>query len=161
MTETTFQEPSWLRLGFFLGVLLLCAIWENKLPRKTLTASRRFRWVNNLSLVAFNSLVIALIMPIAAFQAAVIAQEQQWGLLNILSLPAWLNIFLTVILLDFVIYAQHVVFHHVKPLWKIHRMHHADLDIDVTTGARFHPFEIIISMGVKIAAVFILGVSPI
>ncbi|MDF4751213.1 sterol desaturase family protein, partial [Vibrio parahaemolyticus] len=153
--------PSWLRLGFFLGVLLLCAIWENKLPRKTLTASRRFRWVNNLSLVAFNSLVIALIMPIAAFQAAVIAQEQQWGLLNILSLPDWLNIFLTVILLDFVIYAQHVVFHHVKPLWKIHRMHHADLDIDVTTGARFHPFEIIISMGVKIAAVFILGVSPI
>ncbi|NMS57832.1 sterol desaturase family protein, partial [Vibrio parahaemolyticus] len=100
-----------------------------------------------LSLVAFNSLVIALIMPIAAFQAAVIAQEQQWGLLNILSLPAWLNIFLTVILLDFVIYAQHIVFHHVKPLWKIHRMHHADLDIDVTTGARFHPFEIIISMG--------------
>lgn len=87
VTETTFQEPSWLRLGFFLGVLLLCAIWENKLPRKTLTASRRFRWVNNLSLVAFNSLVIALIMPIAAFQAAVIAQEQQWGLLNILSLP--------------------------------------------------------------------------
>nr|WP_250158254.1 sterol desaturase family protein [Vibrio alginolyticus] len=161
VTETTFQEPSWLRLGFFLGVLLLCAIWENKLPRRTLTASRRFRWVNNLSLVAFNSLVIALIMPIAAFQAAVIAQEQQWGLLNILSFPAWLNIFLTVILLDFVIYAQHVVFHHVKPLWKIHRMHHADLDIDVTTGARFHPFEIIISMGVKIAAVFILGVSPI
>nr|WP_250155713.1 sterol desaturase family protein [Vibrio alginolyticus] len=161
VTETTFQEPSWLRLGFFLGVLFLCAIWENKLPRKTLTASRRFRWVNNLSLVAFNSLVIALIMPITAFQAAVIAQEQQWGLLNILSLPAWLNIFLTVILLDFVIYAQHVVFHHVKPLWKIHRMHHADLDIDVTTGARFHPFEIIISMGVKIAAVFILGVSPI
>ncbi|GAJ70708.1 LOW QUALITY PROTEIN: possible sterol desaturase [Vibrio sp. JCM 18904] len=162
VTETTFQEPSWLRLGFFLGVLLLCAIWENKLPRKTLTASRRFRWVNNLSLVAFNSLVIALIMPIAAFQAAVIAQEQQWGAAEYsVPPPDWLNIFLTVILLDFVIYAQHVVFHHVKPLWKIHRMHHADLDIDVTTGARFHPSEIIISMGVKIAAVFILGVSPI
>nr|WP_302469535.1 sterol desaturase family protein [Vibrio antiquarius] len=161
VTETTFQDPSWIRLGFFLGVLLLCALWENKLPRKTLTASRGFRWVNNLSLVAVNSLIVALVMPIAAFQAAIIAQEQQWGLFNLLSLPAWLNIFLTVILLDFVIYAQHVVFHHVKPLWKIHRMHHADLDIDVTTGARFHPIEIIISMGVKIAAVFILGVSPI
>nr|WP_302471404.1 sterol desaturase family protein [Vibrio antiquarius] len=161
VTETTFQDPSWIRLGFFLGVLLLCALWENKLPRKTLTASRGFRWVNNLSLVAVNSLIVALVMPIAAFQAAIIAQEQQWGLFNLLSLPAWLNIFLTVILLDFVIYAQHVIFHHVKPLWKIHRMHHADLDIDVTTGARFHPIEIIISMGVKIAAVFILGVSPI
>ncbi|MFH4367628.1 sterol desaturase family protein [Vibrio diabolicus] len=161
MTETTFQDPLWIRLGFFLGVLLLCALWENKLPRKTLTASRGFRWVNNLSLVAVNSLIVALVMPIAAFQAAIIAQEQQWGLFNLLSLPAWLNIFLTVILLDFVIYAQHVVFHHVKPLWKIHRMHHADLDIDVTTGARFHPIEVIISMGVKIATVFILGVSPI
>nr|WP_202600731.1 sterol desaturase family protein [Vibrio sp. V43_P6S15P86] len=161
VTETTFQDPSWIRLGFFLGVLLLCALWENKLPRKTLTASRGFRWVNNLSLVAVNSLIVALVMPIAAFQAAIIAQEQQWGLFNLLSPPAWLNIFLTVILLDFVIYAQHVVFHHIKPLWKIHRMHHADLDIDVTTGARFHPIEIIISMGVKIATVFILGVSPI
>nr|WP_302471630.1 sterol desaturase family protein [Vibrio antiquarius] len=161
VTETTFQDPSWIRLGFFLGVLLLCALWENKLPRKTLTASRGFRWVNNLSLVAVNSLIVALVMPIAAFQAAIIAQEQQWGLFNLLSLPAWLNVLLAVILLDFVIYAQHVVFHHVKPLWKIHRMHHADLDIDVTTGARFHPIEIIISMGVKIATVFILGVSPI
>nr|WP_274613411.1 sterol desaturase family protein [Vibrio diabolicus] len=161
VTETTFQDPSWIRLGFFLGVLLLCALWENKLPRKTLTASRGFRWVNNLSLVAVNSLIVALAMPIAAFQAAIIAQEQQWGLFNLLSLPAWLNVLLAVILLDFVIYVQHVVFHYVKPLWKLHRMHHADLDIDVTTGARFHPIEIIISMGVKIATVFILGVSPI
>jgi len=161
VTETTFQDPSWIRLGFFLGVLLLCALWENKLPRKTLTSSRGFRWVNNLSLVAMNSLIVALVMPIAAFQAAIIAQEQQWGLFNLLSLPAWLNVLLAVILLDFVIYVQHVVFHYVKPLWKLHRMHHADLDIDVTTGARFHPIEIIISMGVKIATVFILGVSPI
>nr|WP_302469811.1 sterol desaturase family protein [Vibrio antiquarius] len=161
VTETTFQDPSWIRLGFFLGVLLLCALWENKLPRKTLTASRGFRWVNNLSLVAVNSLIVTLVMPIAAFQAAIIAQEQQWGLFNLLSLPAWLNVLLAVILLDFVIYVQHVVFHYVKPLWKLHRMHHADLDIDVTTGARFHPIEIIISMGVKIATVFILGVSPI
>nr|WP_269469567.1 sterol desaturase family protein [Vibrio diabolicus] len=161
VTETTFQDPSWIRLGFFLGVLLLCALWENKLPRKTLTASRGFRWVNNLSLVAVNSLIVALVMPIAAFQAAIIAQEQQWGLFNLLSLPAWLNVLLAVILLDFVIYVQHVVFHYVKPLWKLHRMHHADLDIDVTTGARFHPIEIIISMGVKIATVFILGVSPV
>nr|WP_274612481.1 MULTISPECIES: sterol desaturase family protein [Vibrio] len=161
VTETTFQDPSWIRLGFFLGVLLLCALWENKLPRKTLTASRGFRWVNNLSLVAVNSLIVALVMPIAAFQAAIIAQEQQWGLFNLLSLPAWLNVLLAVILLDFVIYVQHVVFHYVKPLWKLHRMHHADLDIDVTTGARFHPIEIIISMGVKIATVFIFGVSPI
>ncbi|HCG7162303.1 TPA: sterol desaturase family protein [Vibrio parahaemolyticus] len=161
MTENTFTDPSWLRLSCFIGVLLLCTLWENKLPRKTLTVKRSFRWLNNLSLVALNSAIIALVMPIAAFQAATIAHDQQWGLFNLLSLPGWLNVLLAVIVLDLIIYVQHLVFHRVKPLWKIHRMHHADLDIDVTTGARFHPIEIIISMVVKIASVFILGVSPL
>nr|WP_264301948.1 sterol desaturase family protein [Vibrio parahaemolyticus] len=150
-----------MRLSCFIGVLLLCTLWENKLPRKTLTIKRSFRWLNNLSLVALNSAIIALVMPIAAFQAATIAHDQQWGLFNLLSLPGWLNVLLAVIALDLIIYVQHLVFHRVKPLWKIHRMHHADLDIDVTTGARFHPIEIIISMVVKIASVFILGVSPL
>ena len=161
MTETAFNDPSWIRLGCFVGVLLLCTLWENVLPRKVLTVSRVFRWVNNLSLVALNSVVIALVMPIAAFQAAVIASEHQWGLFQLLSLPGWLNVLLSIILLDFIIYVQHVIFHRVPVLWKLHRMHHADLDIDVTTGARFHPIEILISMVIKIGAVFMLGVSPI
>lgn len=161
MTETAFNDPSWIRLGCFVGVLLLCTLWENVLPRKVLTVSRAFRWVNNLSLVALNSVVIALVMPIAAFQAAVIASEHQWGLFQLLSFPDWLNVLLSIILLDFIIYVQHVIFHRVPVLWKLHRMHHADLDIDVTTGARFHPIEILISMVIKIAAVFMLGVSPI
>lgn len=161
MTETAFNDPAWIRLGCFVGVLLLCTLWENVLPRKALTVSRAFRWVNNLSLVALNSVVIALVMPIAAFQSAVIASEHQWGLFQLLPLPDWLNVLLSIILLDFIIYVQHVIFHRVPVLWKLHRMHHADLDIDVTTGARFHPIEILISMVIKIGAVFMLGVSPI
>ncbi len=161
MTETAFNDPSWIRLICFVGVLLLCALWETKLPRKTLTVSRRFRWINNLSLVALNSAVIVIVMPLVAFQAAVIAAENQWGLLHLASLPAWLNVLFSVVLLDFVIYVQHVVFHRIPLLWKLHRMHHADLDIDVTTGTRFHPIEILLSMFVKIGAVFVLGVSPI
>ncbi|WP_041055813.1 sterol desaturase family protein [Vibrio owensii] len=161
MTETAFNDPSWLRLSIFIGVLLLCTLWENKLPRKKLTVDRSFRWFNNLTLVALNSVVIAVVMPIAAFQAAIIAYENQWGLLNALALPTWLNVLIAVVLLDLIIYLQHLIFHRVKPLWKLHRMHHADLDIDVTTGTRFHPIEILLSMIVKITAVFALGVSPI
>ncbi|MFN1550944.1 sterol desaturase family protein [Vibrio natriegens] len=161
MTETAFNDPAWIRLGCFVGVLLLCTLWENVLPRKVLTVSRAFRWVNNLSLVALNSVVIALVMPIAAFQAAVIASEHQWGFFQLMSFPDWLNVLLSIILLDFIIYVQHVIFHRIPVLWKLHRMHHADLDIDVTTGARFHPIEILISMVIKIGAVFMLGVSPI
>ncbi len=161
MTDTVFNDPSWIRFSCFIGVLLLCTLWENKLPRKALTVSRAFRWVNNLSLVALNSATIVILMPMVAFQAAVIASENQWGLLYLVPVPIWLNVLLSVVLLDFIIYVQHVVFHRVPLLWKIHRMHHADLDIDVTTGARFHPIEILISMLVKIGAVFMLGVSPI
>lgn len=161
MTETAFNDPSWIRLSCFVGVLLLCTLWENKLPRKTLTVSRTFRWVNNLSLVALNSAVIVIVMPIVAFQAAVITTENHWGLLNLASVPIWLNVLLSVVLLDLVIYVQHVVFHRAPLLWKLHRMHHADLDIDVTTGTRFHPIEILLSMIVKIGAVFLLGVSPV
>ncbi|CAM2888234.1 sterol desaturase family protein [Vibrio mytili] len=160
MTEETFSDPSWIRLSCFVSVLLLCALWENRLPRKTLTVSRRFRWLNNLSLVALNSFFVTILLPITAFQAAVIGGESQWGAFNLLGIPWWLNVLCGVIALDLVIYAQHVMFHRVNFLWKLHRMHHADLDIDVTTGTRFHPVEILISMVIKIAAVIALGISP-
>ncbi|MGR5131748.1 sterol desaturase family protein [Vibrio alfacsensis] len=161
MTEHVFNDPSWIRLSIFVAVLLLCTIWENKLPRRSLTVPRWFRWINNLSLVALNSVTIVLLLPIVAFQAAVIASNRQWGLFHQLSLPDWLIIVLAIILLDLIIYLQHLAFHRFKPLWKIHRMHHADLDVDVTTSTRFHPIEIILSMVVKVAAVFALGISPV
>ncbi|HAS6349462.1 TPA: sterol desaturase family protein [Vibrio vulnificus] len=154
-------DPSLLRLSFFLGVLLLCFVWENRCPRKTLTVSRSFRWLNNLSLVALNSVLVALLVPVVAFEAALQAQHHQYGLFHALNMSATWNLLFSVIALDFIIYWQHLLFHRVKPLWRLHRMHHADLDIDVTTGTRFHPLEMLISMGIKVASVFVLGVSPL
>ncbi len=154
-------DPTWLRLGFFVGIFLLCSLWESKLPRKSLTLPKFFRWRHNLSLVVLNSVVVTLALPIAAFQAANIALTNEWGLMNWLSFPLWLNIMLTIVLMDFIIYVQHLAFHWFKPLWRLHRVHHADLDIDVTTGIRFHPIEIFLSMLIKLGAIFILGVHPL
>ncbi|WP_299690051.1 sterol desaturase family protein [uncultured Vibrio sp.] len=155
------QDPSLLRLVCFIVVFGLCALWEYRFPRKTLTQNKRFRWVNNVALVALNSFLLATLMPIAAFQAAFVAQENQWGLFNTLSLPKELTILICVLLLDFAIYLQHMLFHRVPWLWKLHRVHHADLDIDVTTGTRFHPIEMILSMLIKVSLVIALGVPAI
>ncbi|OEE86623.1 sterol desaturase family protein [Vibrio crassostreae] len=155
------QDPSLLRLVCFIVVFGLCALWEYRFPRKALTQSKWLRWGNNFALVALNSFLLATIIPIAAFQAAVIAQENQWGLFNTLSLPKELTILICVLLLDCAIYLQHLVFHRVPWLWKLHRVHHADLDIDVTTGTRFHPIEMILSMLIKVSLVIALGVPVI
>ncbi|MFA0675784.1 sterol desaturase family protein, partial [Vibrio sp. 10N.222.51.A6] len=155
------QDPSLLRLVCFIVVFGSCALWEYRFPRKTLTQSKWFRWGNNFALVALNSFLLATLIPIAAFQAAVIAQESQWGLFNTLSLPKELSILICVLLLDCAIYLQHLVFHRVSWLWKLHRVHHADLDIDVTTGTRFHPIEMILSMLIKVSLVIALGVPVI
>ncbi|MGF1755040.1 sterol desaturase family protein [Vibrio makurazakiensis] len=155
------QDPALLRFVCFILVFLLCAFWEYKAQRKPLTQSKFVRWGNNLSLLTLNGVLIALIMPIVAFQAAVLAQNHSVGLFNVITLPTIVEIGLSVVLLDLAIYLQHLVFHRVPFLWKLHRVHHADLDIDVTTGTRFHPVEILISMWIKIAFVMILGVPPI
>ncbi|EHK8985293.1 sterol desaturase family protein [Vibrio vulnificus] len=161
MNQTAMTDPSLIRMGFFIGTLLLCLLWENKLPRKSWTVSRSFRWLNNLSLVLLNSVLVALLLPIVAFQAAILAQQHQFGLFHLLGLNDIVNILLSVLMLDLIIYCQHLLFHRVKPLWRLHRMHHADLDIDVTTGTRFHPIEILLSMVIKITFVSLLGVSPL
>ncbi|USD66586.1 sterol desaturase family protein [Vibrio sp. SCSIO 43136] len=150
-----------IRFGVFLFVLVACAMWEYLKPRKALTQSKWQRWLNNLGLVGFNSIVLTITMPLLAFETAQMAQNNQWGLLNIASAPIWLNIVVTVVVLDLVIYWQHRWFHRNPWLWRLHRMHHADQDIDVTTGARFHPIEIILSMWIKILAVVALGASPL
>ncbi len=146
-----------IRLGFFIGMLVLIATWEIIAPRRALTVSKAIRWVNNLGLVFFNSFILRLIFPAAAVGMASFAAEQGWGLLNYYSLPLTLSILLSIIVMDFIIYLQHVMVHAVPLLWRLHRVHHADLDYDVTTGARFHTLEIILSMLIKFAVIVVLG----
>ncbi|MCJ2376651.1 sterol desaturase family protein [Vibrio sp. ZSDZ34] len=150
-----------LRLTFFLAVFALCASWEWLFPRKARTRSRWLRWPSNLGLVALNSVILAIVMPILAIEAASLASQSNFGVLNWLDSPLSVNIVLSVLLLDCLIYWQHRMFHKIPLLWRLHRVHHADRDIDVTTGARFHPIEIWLSMWIKISAIMVLGVSPI
>lgn len=154
------QHPDVIRFSFFLSVLVLCGLWEWFTPRKILTQNKAYRWLNNLGLIAFNSLCLSLLMPILAFEAAMRAELSTLGVFNQLSLPFLVELIISIMLLDCAIYLQHVIFHRVPWLWRLHRMHHADQDIDVTTGTRFHPIEILLSMAIKVALVFALGISP-
>ncbi|MGF1612357.1 MAG: sterol desaturase family protein [Gammaproteobacteria bacterium] len=135
----------------------LMALWEVFAPRRALTVSKAVRWLNNLSLVALNTVLLRLLFPAAAAGMAAFAAGQQWGLLNHFQVPLWLAVVVTVIAMDFVIWLQHVMVHAVPALWRFHRVHHADLDYDLTTGARFHPLEIILSMLIKFATILVLG----
>jgi len=135
----------------------LMAVWEAMAPRRARLLPRRVRWLHNLALVVLNSLILRLLFPVAAVGFALLAAERGWGLLNAFEVPFWWAFALSVIALDFAIYLQHVMFHAVPLLWRLHRVHHADADIDVTTGARFHPLEILLSMLIKFAAIAVLG----
>jgi sterol desaturase/sphingolipid hydroxylase (fatty acid hydroxylase superfamily) len=145
------------RLGFFLGVLLLMAVWEVAAPRRRLSVKRPWRWASNLALVAMNVSIVRVAIPLTAVVAAVWAESHGWGLLHLVDLPIWLEVALAVVALDLAIYAQHVMFHFVPLFWRMHLVHHADLDIDVTTGVRFHTFEIALSTLIKIGVVVALG----
>ncbi len=155
------NPESVLRLGFFLGVLVLMAALEWVLPRRRPTVKRPRRWASNLGLVALNTLAVRLVIPLGAVGVAVLARERGWGLFNNVGLPAWLSVLCSVVALDLAVYVQHVLFHAVPPLWRLHLVHHADLDFDVTTGLRFHTLEILLSMGLKVAAVALLGAPPL
>lgn len=150
------DEPA-IRLGAFLGVLVLMALWEAAAPRRPQAVGRAVRWPNNLGIAVVDAVVLRLIFPAAAVGMALTAEARGWGLLNMLDWPSWLAVPVAVLLLDLAIYGQHVAFHYVPVLWRLHRMHHADLDFDVTTGVRFHPIEIVLSMIIKIAVVAALG----
>ncbi|MFW6053121.1 MAG: sterol desaturase family protein, partial [Desulfosalsimonas sp.] len=145
------------RLGFFLGIFFSMAAWEMAAPRRVLEQSKFTRWANNLVLTFFNTFLLRLVFPAAAVGTALFAGKKGWGLFNAISLPEWMAGLVSIIILDLAIYAQHVAFHKVAVFWRLHRMHHTDLDIDVTTGARFHPVEIIISMAIKMGIVAALG----
>jgi sterol desaturase/sphingolipid hydroxylase (fatty acid hydroxylase superfamily) len=157
ITETIFAAEPQLRLSVFLGVLAIMALWELFAPRRRRDIPRVIRWSNNLALVVIDTIVLRLTFPILAVGLAIMAQERGWGLFNIVEAPVWFAVLASVIILDLVIYLQHVMFHAVPALWRLHRMHHADLDFDVTTGLRFHPIEIVLSMGIKLAMVLVLG----
>ena len=146
-----------IRLAFFFGIFALMAIWEVRAPRRDRTLTRRQRWTSNLGLVVLNTLLLRILFPAAAVGMALFASAQGWGLLNAIDVPGWLAVLLAVVVLDFVVWVQHVLFHAVPALWRLHRVHHADLDYDLTTGARFHPIEIVLSMLIKFAAIAALG----
>jgi len=150
------NEPA-IRLGFFLGVFAVIAVWEVFAPRRALTVSKALRWASNLGLVVLNTVLLRLLFPLAAVGLAAFSAQNGWGLLNHFEVPFWMAVPLAVIAMDFVIWLQHVMVHAVPALWRLHRVHHADLDYDVTTGARFHPLEIILSMLIKLATITVLG----
>jgi len=158
---TTFQSileyETPIRLGFFFCVLLTMATLEMVIPRRELSVSKARRWGNNLGITALNTVVVRLLFPTAAVGIALFAEERGYGLFNVFAIPAPLAVIASVLILDLVIYCQHVVMHKIPVLWRLHRMHHVDLDFDVTTGARFHPVEIVLSMLIKFAAVLLLG----
>jgi len=157
MPESTWTHEPLIRGAAFAFILLLMMLWEVLAARRPQYISRRQRWPANLLIVTLNTLAVRLIFPLAAVGAALLAAEQGWGLFNLLAVPMWLAVIVSVILLDMAIYFQHRLFHAVPWLWRLHRMHHADLEFDVTTGLRFHPAEILISMCIKFAAVILLG----
>ncbi|HEB95502.1 MAG TPA: sterol desaturase family protein [Sedimenticola thiotaurini] len=145
------------RLGFFFGIFAIMALWEVLAPCRPLSVSKAGRWASNLGLVVLNSVVLRLLFPAAAVGVAAVAQQQGWGLFNYYGVPFTVSVVASVILMDLVIYLQHVMVHAIPVLWRLHRVHHADLDYDVTTGARFHTLEIILSMLIKFATVVLLG----
>ena len=157
MSDLILSNEPLIRMGFFLGILLAMAIWEVAAPRRRREIPRLLRWSSNLGIVVIDTLLVRLTFPIVAVGLAVVAEQRGWGLFNILDAPAWIAFVVSVLALDLAIYLQHVMFHAVPALWRLHRMHHADLEFDVTTGLRFHPVEILLSMGIKLAVVAALG----
>ena len=154
------HEPA-VRLGFFFGVFLVMALWELVTPRRRLQVAKGSRWFANLGIMVLGTLVVRVIFPTAAVGMALVAGERGWGLLNNVDLTPVVAVVVSVLVLDLFIYLQHVMFHAVPALWRLHMVHHADVDFDVTTGLRFHPLEIVLSMLIKLAAVALLGAPAV
>ena len=155
--QWVFGHEPLIRMGFFFGVFALVAVWELASPRRALRLPRRQRWTANLGAVLLNTVIVRLVFPTAAVGMAALGVERNWGLLNNFDVPFWLAVSLAVVAMDLVIWLQHVMVHAVPALWRLHRVHHADLDYDLTTGTRFHPLEIVLSMGIKFAIIALLG----
>ena len=158
MTDFILQNEASLRLGFFISILLIMMLVEALFPRKRRAMGRGHRWLSNILMTILDALFVRFAFPILAIGVAALSAQKGWGLFNLTDWPVWLEITLVVIVLDMLIYWQHVAFHHVPFLWAFHKVHHVDRDIDVTTGFRFHPIEIGISLAYKLCLVVLLGV---
>ena len=151
------EHEATIRLLAFGSIFLLMMLWEIVAARRSLSISKFVRWRSNLGLLVINSLLLRLFFPAAAVGIAVTVTEHGWGLFNYIELAGWLEIIVAIILLDLAIYVQHVIMHRVPLLWRLHRVHHADLDFDLTTGLRFHSIEILFSMLLKWLVIILLG----
>lgn len=158
MDEAILRYETPIRLVAFAGVLAAMAWWEVVAPRRPRRIGRRLRWSGNLGVVVLSTLVLRVVFPILAVGLATLARERGWGLLNLLGVSGWHAFVVSLLALDLVIYLQHVMFHAVPALWRLHRMHHADLELDATSGVRFHPLEIVLSMALKLG--FVLAFGP-
>jgi len=157
MTEWIISNEPVIRLGSFAGIFGLMAIWEILASRRELTTGKGRRWLGNLSLVVLDTLVVRLLFPTAALGMAAMVKDLGWGVLNVVSVPYWSAVLISIVVLDLAIYFQHVMFHALPALWRLHMVHHADLDLDVTSGSRFHPIEIVLSMFIKLGVISVLG----
>jgi len=151
------QNESLVRLVVFFGVFAAVALWEIVIPFRDLSIRKPLRWGRNLGLLAFDTLFVRVVMPLGAVGASLLAIERGWGLFNVVDVPPLVAVIACVVILDFSIYVQHVIFHAIPALWRLHMVHHADLDFDVTTGTRFHPIEMLLSMLIKIVMVTLIG----
>ena len=161
MADILLSNEPLIRLAAFVGIFAAMAAWEISAPRREQKLRRGTRWPSNIGIVVLDAVLVRLVVPATAVGLALVGEAQGWGLFHAVGLPGWMGILLGVMALDLAIYLQHVLFHAVPALWRFHRMHHADLEIDVTTGARFHPIEILLSMGIKLGVVAALGVPAV
>lgn len=157
MENSILASEANIRLSVFLGVLAVMAIWELIAPARRMEIPRFIRWSNNFALVVVDTVLVRLLFPVLAVGLAASVNGAGFGLIPYLGLPLWLGFILAVLVLDLAIYLQHVMFHFVPALWRLHRVHHSDIDFDVTTALRFHPIEILMSMGIKLAVIAALG----
>jgi sterol desaturase/sphingolipid hydroxylase (fatty acid hydroxylase superfamily) len=158
MNDFIITNEAIIRLSAFFSIITIMAIWETLKPLMTLTISKKQRWINNFGLVVLNSIILRILFPTAAVGAAIFAMQHGWGLFNNITLPLWITVIISLIIMDMVIYFQHRIFHKIPMLWRLHLVHHADLNYDLSTGLRFHPIEIVLSMLIKFAIILILGI---
>jgi sterol desaturase/sphingolipid hydroxylase (fatty acid hydroxylase superfamily) len=161
MSDMLLANEPLVRLVAFAGIFAAMAAWEVLAPRREQNLARGTRWPGNIGVVVLDTALVRIVFPTTAVGLALLAEARGWGLFNALALPIWASVPLAVMALDLTIYLQHVLFHAVPALWRLHRMHHADLEFDVTTGARFHPIEILLSMGIKLGVIAALGTPAI
>lgn len=154
------HEPA-IRLGVFAGIFAVMALWEVLAPRRRQTIGRWQRWPANIGVVVLDSLLVRLILPTAAVGVALFVEAHGWGLLHALHAPGWLAVAASLLMLDLAVYLQHVMLHAVPLLWRLHRMHHTDTEFDLTTGARFHPLEILLSLAIKLGVIAALGTPAV